>query len=66
MTDKITEEHQDILKIEIPMSKTIVASTDGKILKRRLILDGTPENVPMYPYEINTRLNSKDLLQEIM
>lgn len=62
MTDKITEEHQDILKIEIPMSKTIVASTDGKILKRRLILDGTPENVPMYPYEINTRLSELSLL----
>ncbi len=58
----IAEEHLDVLKIEIPMSKTIVASTDGKILKRRLKLDGTPENVPMYPYEINTRLSELSLL----
>lgn len=58
----ITEENQEVLKIEIPMSKTIVASTDGKILKRRLKLDGTPENVPMYPYEINTRLSELSLL----
>ena len=52
----ITEEGLDVLKIEIPMSKTIVASADGKILRRRLKLDGTPENVPMYSFEINTRL----------
>lgn len=63
----ITEENDskekiDILKIEIPMSKTIVASADGKIIRRRLKLDGTPENVPMYPYEINTRLSELSLL----
>lgn len=58
----ISEEGYDVLKIEIPMSKTIVASTDGKILRRRLKIDGTPENVPMYPYEINTRLSELSLL----
>ena len=58
----ITEEGLDVLKIEIPMSKTIVASADGKILRRRLKLDGTPENVPMYPFEINTRLSELSLL----
>ena len=58
----ITEEGYDVLKIEIPMSKTIVASADGKILRRRLKLDGSPENVPMYPYEINTRLSELSLL----
>lgn len=58
----VTEEEFDVLKIEIPMSKTIVASADGKILRRRLKLDGTPENVPMYPYEINTRLSELSLL----
>ncbi len=26
-----------------------------------LILDGTPENVPMYPFEINTRLSGLSL-----
>lgn len=58
----ITEEDIDVLKIEIPMSKTIVATSDGRILRRRLKLDGTPENVPMYPYEINTRLSELSLL----
>lgn len=55
-------EGKNVLRIEIPMSRTIVASTDGKILRRRLKVDGTPENVPMYPYEITTRLSQLSLL----
>lgn len=58
----IKEKGVDILKIEVPMNKSIVASADGKILRRRLKIDGTPENVPMYPYEINTRLSELSLL----
>ena len=58
----IVEEGVPVLKIEIPMSRTIVATTDGKILKRRLKLDGTPENVPLYPYEIPGRLSELSLL----
>lgn len=58
----IDEENVDVLKIEVPMSRTIVASSDGKIVRRRLKLDGTPENIPMYPYEINTRLSELSLL----
>ena len=58
----ITENDTDVLKIEIPKSKAIVASTEGKILKRRLRVDGSPENVPMYPYEINSRLSELSLL----
>ena len=60
-TELMHEEGYDVLKIEIPMSKTIVASSDGKILRRRLKLDGTPQNIPMYPYEINTRLSELSL-----
>ena len=58
----IEEEGLSVLKIEIPMSRTIVATTDGKVLKRRLKLDGTPENVPLYPYEISGRLSELNLL----
>lgn len=58
----ISEENTDVLKISIPMCRTIVATADGKILRRRLKLDGTPENIPMYPYEINTRLSQLSLL----
>lgn len=58
----IEEEGHEVLRIEIPMSRTIVATSDGKVLRRRLKLDGTPENVPMYPFEINTRLSELSLL----
>lgn len=58
----IKEKDVDVLKIEIPMSRTIVATADGKILRRRLKLDGTPENIPLYPFEITTRLSELSLL----
>ena len=58
----ISENNTDVLKIEVPISRAIVASTEGKILRRRLKLDGTPENIPMYPYEINSRLSELSLL----
>lgn len=56
------EEDKKLLKIEIPMSKSITATSSGKILRRRLKADGSPENIPMYPYEINTRLSELSLL----
>lgn len=56
------EESKKVLKIEIPMSRSIAATSAGKILRRRLKADGTPENIPMYPYEINTRLSELSLL----
>ena len=54
----IEEEGIEVLQIQTPMSKTIIATSDGKIQRRRLKPDGSPENVPMYPYEIPGRLSS--------
>ena len=34
----------------------------GKIQRRRIKGDGSPENVPMYPFEINSRLSELSLL----
>ena len=45
-----------VVKIEVSISRTTVASSSGKILRRRMKVDGTPENVPLYPHEINARL----------
>ena len=58
----IEEDGIEVLQIQVPMSRAIVATSDGKIQKRRLKPDGTPENVPMYPYEIPTRLSTLNLL----
>lgn len=58
----IYEELQYVLKIEIPRSRGVVATTWGKILRRRLKLDGVPEVIPMYPYEIPSRLSELGML----
>jgi len=44
-----------IAAIGVPQSRALVATSDGKILRRRLKTDGTPENVPLYPHEIQQR-----------
>ena len=57
----ITEEEKDVLKIEVPISRTVVSTSSGRILKRKLKVDGLPEVVPMYPYEIMPRLSEMAL-----
>lgn len=56
------EAEKPVLVIHVPQSRSIVASSSGKIQRRRIKADGTPENIPMYPYEINTRLSELSLL----
>lgn len=58
----ITEEEKNVLKIEIPISRTVVSTRSGKMLKRRLKVDGTPEVIPMFSFEIVTRLSELALL----
>lgn len=59
---EIITDGKDILKIEVPRSRAIVSTSSGKILRRRLKMDGTPEVVPMYSYEIPSRLSELGLL----
>lgn len=60
---EIMEEELPVLKISVPKSYTgIVATASGKILRRRIKADGKPENIPMYPTELNTRLSDLRLL----
>ncbi len=50
-----------VLCISVPRRTSITASSSGKIQRRRLKADGTPENIPMYPYEIAGRLSDLSL-----
>lgn len=59
---EILEYDLPVLKISVPKRTSVVASSDGKIQRRRLKPNGEPENVPMYPYEITARLSSLSLL----
>lgn len=52
----VEEQEYQIMIFEVPKSQSIIATTNGKVLKRRLKANGEPENVPMYPYEFNSRL----------
>lgn len=46
-----------VMQIDVPKSRSVVSTKSGKVLRRRMKVDGTPESVPMYPYEIATRLS---------
>ena len=59
---EVVEAEFPYLKISVPKRTSIVSSSTGKMQRRRLKADGSPENVPMYPYEIATRLSSLSLL----
>lgn len=52
-----------VLKISVPKSYNgIVSTINGKVSHRRIKADGTPENVPMYPYEFTSRLSDLRML----
>lgn len=59
---EMVDTEPSVLMIHVPKSRSIVASSVGKIQRRRLKADGSPENIPMYPYEINTRLSELSML----
>lgn len=60
---EIVDEEFPVLKISVPKSYGGIAATrSGKILRRRIKSDNTPENIPMYPTEITTRLSDLRLL----
>lgn len=53
-------EHWDgkvVLVIEVPISRQLMMTAEGKYLRRRLKRDGTPETVALKPYEILQRLS---------
>ena len=59
---ELIEEEFPVIKIQVAKSRSIVASSSGKTQRRQIKMDGTPENVPMYPYEYSTRLSDLSLL----
>lgn len=60
---EIIDEEKPVLMISVPKSYNgIVATTSGKVLRRRIKADGTPENIPMYPSEFFSRISDLRLL----
>ena len=56
-TEILYSDDLPVMAISIPKSYSVIATVSGKILKRRLKVYGSPEVIPMYPYEIYTRLS---------
>lgn len=56
--DILKYKEYEVLQIEVPKSHSIIATSDGRTLRRRLQVDGTPENVPFFPHEMAGRLSS--------
>lgn len=46
-----------VLAIEVPVSRQLMMTAEGKYLRRRIKRDGTPETVALKPYEILQRLS---------
>ena len=51
----IEHDEKKILGITVPKSHSIVSTTDGLVLRRRLMASGRPEAVPFYPREFIQR-----------
>lgn len=58
----LNKDNKKVMKITIPKSRSGVATQSGKMIRRRLKSNGDLENIPMYPYEITTRLSDLSLL----
>lgn len=51
-----------ILRIQTPKARGIVSTSDGLLLRRRLMASGKPEAVPFYPHEFMQRQSALGLI----
>ena len=61
-TEIIERDETRILAITVPKSRSIVSTTDGLVVRRRLMASGSPEAVPFYPHEFIQRQASLGLV----
>ena len=61
-TELVDWNKEKILSIQVPKSRTIVSTTDGVVLRRRLLASGRPEDVPFYPHEFIQRQSAMGLV----
>ena len=50
------------LTIQVPKVRGIVSTSDGLLLRRRLMVSGKPEAVPFYPHELMQRQSAMGLI----
>jgi ATP-dependent DNA helicase RecG len=57
----VDRDKKKILKIQVPKSRSIVSTSDGLLLRRRLMASGRPAAVPFYPHEFVQRQSAMGL-----
>ena len=58
----LSYEDKKVLSIVVPKSRGIVSTTEGQLLRRRIMATGKPESVPFYPHEFIQRQSSMGLI----
>ena len=61
-TELIEIDGEKILAITVPKSQSIITTTDGLVVRRRLMADGKPQAVPFYPHEFIQRQSALGLI----
>lgn len=54
----IEYEKKKIALISVPKSRQLTSTSDGTLLRRRIMANGKPEAVPFYPHEFAQRMSS--------
>ena len=60
--DLLDIDGERILRIQVPKTRSIVSTSEGLLLRRRLLASGKPEAVPFYPHEFIQRQSSLGLV----
>jgi ATP-dependent DNA helicase RecG len=55
-------DNSKIIKIQVPKSRSIVSTSEGLLLRRRLMASGKPEAMPFYPHEFIQRQSAMGLI----
>lgn len=53
---------KSIIIVEVPKTRSIVSTSEGLLLRRRLLANGRPEAVPFYPHEFIQRQSAMGLI----
>ncbi|MCU0597811.1 MAG: putative DNA binding domain-containing protein [Desulfobacterales bacterium] len=61
-TELIDCNKKKVLSIQVPQARGIVSTSDGLVLRRRLMVSGKPEAVPFHPHEFMQRQSSLGLI----
>lgn len=60
--DVIEWARKKVLRVQVPKTRGIVSTSDGLLLRRRLMVSGKPEAVPFYSHEIMQRQSALGLI----